>query len=86
MKKLCNIKSFLITFSILTLLNSCTPVRYIYVDPKDSVVKKQRIIRENIYLETPFFFVRPYYSYPFILPQSPIIIPRNPRIPKRGRH
>jgi hypothetical protein len=43
------------------LLNSCTPVQYVYVDPKDSVIREQRVIYD-------------YQSYP--LYYNPIIIER----------
>ena len=49
------------------LLVGCTPVQYVYVDQKDSVVKKQRIIYDYQY--TPLFYNPiPYYN--------PIIIQR----------
>jgi hypothetical protein len=35
-------------------LAGCTPLQYVYVDPKDSVVKKQRIIYDYQY--TPLFY------------------------------
>jgi hypothetical protein len=43
------------------LLNSCTPVQYVYVDLKDSVIREQRVIYD-------------YQSYP--LYHNPIIIQR----------
>jgi hypothetical protein len=36
------------------LLSSCTPVQYVYVNPQDSVIRKQRIIYDYQY--TPFFY------------------------------
>jgi hypothetical protein len=45
------------------LLNSCTPVQYVYVDPKDSVIRKQRIAYDYQY--TPLYY-SPYYN-PFII-------------------
>ena len=48
-------------------LVGCTPLQYVYVDPKDSVIKKQRIIYDYQY--TPLFYNPiPYYN--------PIIIQR----------
>lgn len=48
-------------------LVGCTPLQYVYVDPKDSVVKKQRIIYDYQY--TPLFLEpSPFYN--------PIIIQR----------
>ena len=58
---------YLIILLATLLLIGCTPVRYVYIDPKDSVVKKQRIIYDYQY--TPLFFNSiPYYN--------PIIIQR----------
>ena len=37
-------------------LAGCTPLQYVYVDPKDSVVKKQRIIYNS-------FLIFPIYLY-----------------------
>jgi hypothetical protein len=66
-------------------LFSCTPVRYVYVDQKDSVVKKQRVVYDNLYVPSPFFFNYgwgiPYYSRPIIIQrQRPIVIPQRPRV------
>jgi hypothetical protein len=48
-------------------LAGCTPLQYVYVDPKDSVVKRQRIIYDYQY--TPLLYnTIPYYN--------PIIIQR----------
>ena len=56
-----------ILLGLLLIFSSCTPVQYVYVDQKDSVVKKQRIIYDYQY--TPLFFNSiPYYN--------PIIIQR----------
>lgn len=63
-------------------LFSCTPVRYVYVDQKDSVVKKQRVVYDNLYVPSPFFFNYgwgvPYYNPIIIQRQRPIVIPRRP--------
>jgi len=76
---------YLIILLATLLLIGCTPVRYVYIDPKDSVVKKQRIIYDYQY--TPLFYNSiPYYN--------PIIIQRwnTPRyqpqrwIPQRPTH
>ena len=76
---------YLIILLATLLLIGCTPVKYVYIDPKDSVVKKQRIIYDYQY--TPLFFNSiPYYN--------PIIIQRwnTPRyqpqrwIPQRPTH
>ena len=61
---------------------SCTPVRYVYVDQKDSVVKKQRVVYDDLYVPSPFFFNygwgAPFYNPIIIQRQRPIIIPRRP--------
>ena len=64
----------------------CTPVQYVYVDQKDSVIRKQRIIYDDYYdLHMPLYFN--YYSRPFY---NPIII-RTPQVrvqpnrPPRGK-
>ena len=48
-------------------LVGCTPLQYVYIDPKDSVIRKQRIIYDYQY--TPLF----YNTVPFY---NPIIIQR----------
>jgi hypothetical protein len=77
---------------VLLLLASCTPVQYVYVNQKDSVVKKQRVIYDNLYVPSPFFFNYgwgiPYYNpiiiqrqrqRPIIIPQRrPIVVPQRP--------
>ena len=66
------------------LLQSCTPVRYVYVDQKDSVVRKQRIIYDNLYVPSPFFY-NSGLSVPYrpivIQRYSPIVVPQRPTIP-----
>jgi hypothetical protein len=72
---------------LLVLLASCTPVRYVYVDPKDSVVKKQRVIHDNVFIPTPLYYNSwlwynpiPFYR-PFVAqPRRPIVVPQRPRI------
>lgn len=48
------------------LISACTPVRYVYVDPKDSVVVKQRVVYDDIYVPSPTFYnhnwMFPYYN------------------------
>jgi hypothetical protein len=67
---------------LLLVLSSCTPVRYVYVDQKDSVVKKQRVIYDNLYMPSPFFFNYgwgvPFYNPIIIQRQRPIVIPQRP--------
>ena len=63
-------------------LFSCTPVRYVYVDQKDSVVKKQRVVYDDLYVPSPFFFNYgwgvPFYNPIIIQRQRPIVVPRRP--------
>jgi len=69
---------------ILFLLNSCTPVKYVYVDPQDSVIKKQRVIYDNIYTPSPFIFNYGWgFPYPLYRPviiqrHRPIVVPHRP--------
>jgi hypothetical protein len=59
-------KGVIITLLVVMFLASCTPVRYVYIDPKDSVVVKQRVVYDNLYVPSPIFlnynWVRPYYN------------------------
>ena len=79
--------SVLLILIISYLLQSCTPVRYVYVDPKDSVVRHQRIIRDYQYIQTPMYFdwyYRPFYQPRIVVPIRPNFgpLPPTPR-PKR---
>ena len=71
-----------ILLGLLLILGSCTPVRYVYVDQKDSVVKKQRVIYDNLYVPSPFFFNYnwgvPYYNPIIIQRHRPIVVPQRP--------
>jgi hypothetical protein len=58
---------YLLSILLIFVIASCTPVQYVYINPKDSVVKKQRIIYDYQY--TPLFF----NSIPFY---NPVIIQR----------
>lgn len=75
--------AFIVALMLSILLQSCTPVRYVYVDQKDSVVKKQRIIYDNLYVPSPFSFNYgwrvPYYYNPIII-QRRVIVPQRPTI------
>lgn len=68
-------------FSIILLvfIMGCGPIKYVYVDPKDSVVKRQRVVYDNYISPSPFYdpFFRPY----FWGPRQIIVVPRNQ--PKR---
>ena len=84
MKKIISICIGFILFLWITMfLASCTPVRYVYVDQKDSVVKKQRVIYDNLYMPSPFIFNYgwgiPYYYRPVIIQRHrPIVVPQRP--------
>lgn len=66
MKKIFSICiAFILFLWAVMFIASCTPVQYVYIDPKDSVVKKQRIVYDYEY--TPLYY-SPYYN--------PIIIQR----------
>lgn len=73
---------------IIILFAACTPVQYVYVSPQDSTVHKQRVIYEDVYLHTPFYFYqyRPYYYSPRItVPVNPsIYYNRAPHYTPRG--
>ncbi len=45
---------FLLSILFLALLAGCAPLQYVYIDPKDSVVRKQRIIYDYQY--TPSYY------------------------------
>ena len=73
---------------LLLVLSSCTPLRYVMIDPKDSsklVEVRKRIIYEDIYQPSiPLYFYNgfyaPQYQRPIII-QRPIVIPRRPVVP-----
>ena len=69
---------------LLVFITSCTTVKYVYVDPKDSVVRRQRVIHDDVYLQTPLFYNYPLYRYPIIIHQPPIRVPRYTPAPRRG--
>lgn len=79
--------------ALLLVLSSCTPVRYVIVDPKDDtnlVEVRKRIIYEDIYepqmplyFHNGFFGVQPYRS---LIIQRPIVIPRKPIIPQNRNY
>lgn len=90
MKKIISIcVAFILMLWIVMFVASCTPVRYVYVDQKDSVVRKQRVVYDNIFAPSPFLFNYgwgfPYYNpfifqrqRPIIIQQRPIVIPQRP--------
>jgi hypothetical protein len=62
---------------IIVLFAACTPAQYVYVDPQDSVVRKQRIIYDYQYIPlhfTPIIIQRwstPRYQPQRWIPQRP---------------
>ena len=81
-------------FLVLVLFSACTPVRYVYIDPKDStnlVEVKKRIIYDNVYAPSVFPFSYnymwngfPYYN-PIII-RTPIRIQPNNRYTPHNRY
>jgi hypothetical protein len=75
--------AFIVALILGIVLQSCTPLQYVYVDPKDSVVKRQRVIYDNLYVPSPLFFNygwgAPYYNPIIIQRQRPIVIPHRPQ-------
>jgi hypothetical protein len=71
MKKIISICVAFILFLWLVMFTaSCTPVQYVYVDPQDSVVKKQRVVYDYQYVPlhfTPIIIQR--WSVPRYYPQ-----------------
>jgi hypothetical protein len=67
--------------TLLLLMFGCAPVRYVYVDQKDSVIRKQRVVYDDIHVPSPFFFNynwgAPFYTPIMIQRQRPILR-RNP--------
>jgi hypothetical protein len=87
MKKIISICiAFILFLWVAMFLASCTPVRYVYVDPKDSVVVKQRVVYDNLYIPSPIFLNYnwrvPYYNPIIIQRNRPIIVPNNRYVPR----
>ena len=81
MKKIIVLFLFLFSFG-------CTPIRYVYIDQTDSVIKRQRIIYNYQYVNPPLyhgfnFYLRPYYN-PFIIDRT-VITPRRNYQPRPNR-
>ena len=69
---------------LILLLASCEPVRYVYVNPKDStklIEIRKRIVYDDYYINTrmPLIFNNGIYNVPFY---NPIIIQRNRPAPR----
>jgi len=72
---------------LLVLLASCTPVRYVYIDPKDSVIREQRVIYSNVFVPSiipyynwTWYNTVPYYNPIIVQPRGPITVPQRPPI------
>jgi len=70
---------------LLVLLASCTPVRYVYIDPKDWVVREQRVVYDNIFVPSivpyynwTWYNTVPYYSPVIVQPRRTIVVPERP--------
>ena len=79
-------KNLLLAAILLLGIASCTPVRYVMIDPKDStkvVEIRKRVIYDDTYLHTPLYFNywgSPYYRFNY----SPrIVVPIRPTPPVR---
>lgn len=91
MKKIISIcVAFILMLWLTMFLASCTPVQYVYVDPQDSVVRKQRVIYDYQY--TPFYYnpiiiqrwFTPRYRPQYWAPQRPSYRFNSPRqVPSR---
>ena len=79
MKKIISIcVGFILFLWLVMFIASCTPVQYVYIDPKDSVIKKQRVVFDYHVIPSIFYFSRPYYNPYIIQRQRTIIIPQRP--------
>jgi len=79
MKKIISICiGFILFLWTVMFLASCTPVRYVYIDPKDSVVRKQRVVMNYNFIPSIFYYSVPFYNPVIIQRQRPIIIPQRP--------
>jgi hypothetical protein len=91
MKKIISVcVAFILFLWIAMFIASCTPVQYVYIDPKDSVVRKQRVIYDYQYVPlytTPIIIQRwitPRYQPQRWIPQRPPFRYTPPRqIPSR---
>ena len=80
-------------FLILTIV-SCTSVRYVMIDHKDStklVEVRKRIIYENRYIDMQipmYYWNRPLFYHPIVipLPQRRVVVPQRPLSPRPHRN
>ncbi len=74
-------KNLLLAAILLLGIASCTPVKYVMIDPKDStklVEVRKRIVYDDYYMQSPLFYnywITPHYRTPIII-QQPIRIPQ----------
>ena len=80
-------KNLLLAVFLLLGIVSCTPVKYVMIDPKDStklIEVRKRILYDDYYMDSPIFYnywMNPYYRTPIIIHQ-PIRIPQRPVRPQ----
>ena len=89
-------KNLLLAAILLLGIASCTPVRYVMIDPKDStkvVEIRKRVIYDDTYLHTPLYFNywgSPYYRFNYspriVVPIQPPVRPMPHYMPRGGRH
>jgi hypothetical protein len=84
-------KNLLLLAILLLGIASCTPLKYVIIDPKDStkmVEVRKRIIYDDYYMQSPIFFnywnAPLWYRTPIII-QRPIRIPQKPQQPNWHR-
>ncbi len=76
-------KNLLLVLFFLLGITSCTSVKYVMIDPKDStklIEVRKRIIYDDYYIQSPIFFNN--WNTPFWY-RAPIIIQQPIRIPQR---
>ncbi len=85
-------KNLLLAVFLLLGITSCTPVKYVMIDPKDStklVEVRKRIIYDDTYvqLQTPmFYWNRPLFYQPLYIPipqRRVIVTPQRPVRPSQ---
>jgi len=89
-QKILLIVGLTLLLALLLTLSSCTPVKYVMIDAKDStklIEVRKRIIYQDVYQHsiTPSYFYNNIYPIPYYMP---IVIPRieyrqNPPRPQR---
>ena len=86
------LKKYLAILIITLFVSSCTTVKYVMIDPKDStklVEVRKQVIYDNYYTPTfPLLFSSYwwYNSRPIIIQRQPIVVPQRPYqpLPPRG--